>query len=84
MGGGIAGLQVADGLYIIPDWSEPVDTAATNIILTPGVAFGTGAHKAGPGTAGHSLVMCQPCYVSCHGSACSRTLSFPDSSNPAS
>lgn len=34
--------QVADGLYIIPDWSEPTDPSATNIILTPGVAFGTG------------------------------------------
>lgn len=37
-------VQVADGLYIIPDWSQPVDTSATNIILTPGVAFGTGEH----------------------------------------
>jgi hypothetical protein len=35
-------VQVTEGLWIIPDWSEPVDLSATNIILTPGVAFGTG------------------------------------------
>jgi ribosomal protein L11 methylase PrmA len=33
---------VAEGLYIVPEWSEPEDPAATNIFLTPGVAFGTG------------------------------------------
>ncbi|GIL41984.1 hypothetical protein Vafri_63 [Volvox africanus] len=37
-------LQVCKDLWIIPEWSEPVDLAATNIILQPGVAFGTGEH----------------------------------------
>ncbi|GIL74321.1 hypothetical protein Vretifemale_4374, partial [Volvox reticuliferus] len=37
-------LQVCDDLWIIPEWSEPVNPAATNIILQPGVAFGTGEH----------------------------------------
>lgn len=31
-------------VWIIPEWSEPVDPSAVNIILQPGVAFGTGAH----------------------------------------
>eukprot|EP00775_Hariotina_reticulata_P008826 gene8826-9005_t len=37
-------VQVAEGLYIVPEWSEPEDSTAINIILTPGVAFGTGEH----------------------------------------
>ncbi|KAG2426056.1 hypothetical protein HXX76_013246 [Chlamydomonas incerta] len=37
-------LQITDDLWIIPEWSEPQDLAATNIILQPGVAFGTGEH----------------------------------------
>ncbi|GLI70449.1 hypothetical protein VaNZ11_015364 [Volvox africanus] len=37
-------LRVCEDLWIIPEWSEPVDLAATNIILQPGVAFGTGEH----------------------------------------
>lgn len=36
-------LKVADGLYIIPEWSEPEDLNAINIRLQPGIAFGTGA-----------------------------------------
>jgi ribosomal protein L11 methylase PrmA len=35
-------LQIAEGLFIVPEWSEPIDPAALNIRLTPGVAFGTG------------------------------------------
>uniref|UniRef100_A0A383VKK8 ETFB lysine methyltransferase n=1 Tax=Tetradesmus obliquus TaxID=3088 RepID=A0A383VKK8_TETOB len=37
-------VQIAEGLYIVPEWSEPADPAALNIRLTPGVAFGTGEH----------------------------------------
>eukprot|EP00877_Chromochloris_zofingiensis_P010293 jgi/Chrzof1/5517/Cz16g06020.t1 len=37
-------LKVADGLYIIPEWSEPEDLNAINIRLQPGIAFGTGEH----------------------------------------
>ncbi|KAL4431501.1 hypothetical protein ABPG75_006757 [Micractinium tetrahymenae] len=36
--------QVAEGLWIVPVWSEPADPAATNILLEPGLAFGTGDH----------------------------------------
>jgi hypothetical protein len=35
-------LQINPQLYIVPTWSEPEDAAALNIILEPGVAFGTG------------------------------------------
>ena len=28
--------QVADGLWIVPVWSEPIDPSATNILLEPG------------------------------------------------
>ncbi len=31
-------------LWICPSWHEPVDAQACNIILDPGIAFGTGSH----------------------------------------
>lgn len=39
-------VQVAEKLYIVPEWSEPSDPEALNIRLTPGVAFGTGERSA--------------------------------------
>lgn len=36
--------QVAEGMWIVPIWSQPADPAATNIMLEPGLAFGTGDH----------------------------------------
>jgi ribosomal protein L11 methyltransferase len=39
-----APLQVAAGLWIVPSWCEPVDPAAINLALDPGLAFGTGSH----------------------------------------
>lgn len=35
---------VEDGLWIVPSWCEPPQPSATNIILEPGLAFGTGEH----------------------------------------
>ncbi|KAG2434485.1 hypothetical protein HYH02_012314 [Chlamydomonas schloesseri] len=37
-------LQITQDMWIIPEWSEPLDLTATNITLQPGVAFGTGEH----------------------------------------
>ena len=37
-------IQVSDNLWIVPSWREPVDPKAINIILDPGLAFGTGTH----------------------------------------
>ncbi|WOL15168.1 hypothetical protein Cni_G23949 [Canna indica] len=37
-------IEVAAGLWIVPKWREPPDLQATNIILDPGMAFGTGEH----------------------------------------
>lgn len=37
-------IQCADNLWIVPGWHEPPDPDATNIILDPGLAFGTGGH----------------------------------------
>ena len=37
-------IQCADDLWIVPGWHEPPDPDATNIILDPGLAFGTGGH----------------------------------------
>jgi ribosomal protein L11 methyltransferase len=37
-------LQVAPELWIVPSWSDPPDSRATNIRLDPGLAFGTGSH----------------------------------------
>nr|MDJ0833756.1 50S ribosomal protein L11 methyltransferase [Gammaproteobacteria bacterium] len=37
-------LQFGSNLWICPSWLEPPDPAACNIILDPGLAFGTGSH----------------------------------------
>jgi ribosomal protein L11 methyltransferase len=37
-------LQVAEDLWIVPSWHEPVDARALNIRIDPGLAFGTGSH----------------------------------------
>ena len=37
-------LRIADGLWVIPSWCEPVDPQAINLELDPGLAFGTGSH----------------------------------------
>ncbi|KAJ4754529.1 Ribosomal protein L11 methyltransferase [Rhynchospora pubera] len=36
--------KVIDGLWVVPTWTEPPDLQSTNIILDPGLAFGTGEH----------------------------------------
>ena len=35
---------INDSLWIVPSWHEAPDPAALNIILDPGLAFGTGSH----------------------------------------
>jgi ribosomal protein L11 methyltransferase len=37
-------LRISDRLWICPSWHTPPDPKAVNIILDPGMAFGTGAH----------------------------------------
>ena len=37
-------IQCTDDLWIVPEWCEAPDPDALNIILSPGVAFGTGGH----------------------------------------
>jgi ribosomal protein L11 methyltransferase len=37
-------LQVSDRLWIVPSWCGPPDPAAINVVLDPGLAFGTGGH----------------------------------------
>ncbi|KAF5730693.1 hypothetical protein HS088_TW19G00287 [Tripterygium wilfordii] len=37
-------INIIDGLWIVPEWMTPPDVQATNIILNPGLAFGTGDH----------------------------------------
>ncbi|MFT5609788.1 MAG: ribosomal protein L11 methyltransferase [Arenicella sp.] len=37
-------IQVGTKLWVCPSWCEPVDADARNIILDPGLAFGTGTH----------------------------------------
>jgi ribosomal protein L11 methyltransferase len=36
--------KIADTLWIVPSWHEPVDPDAINLELDPGLAFGTGSH----------------------------------------
>jgi ribosomal protein L11 methyltransferase len=37
-------IRISDRLWIVPSWHAPPDAAALNIILDPGLAFGTGSH----------------------------------------
>jgi ribosomal protein L11 methyltransferase len=37
-------VEISRGLWVIPSWCEPVDPSAINILLEPGMAFGTGDH----------------------------------------
>jgi ribosomal protein L11 methyltransferase len=37
-------IRVSDRLWIVPSWHESPDPAAINLILDPGMAFGTGSH----------------------------------------
>ena len=36
-------MQVAPKLWIIPSWAQIQDETAVNILMEPGMAFGTGA-----------------------------------------
>jgi ribosomal protein L11 methyltransferase len=37
-------IKISGRLWIVPTWHTPSDPAAINIILDPGLAFGTGSH----------------------------------------
>jgi len=37
-------IQISPRLWIIPTWHTPVDSTAINLVLDPGLAFGTGSH----------------------------------------
>ncbi|CAJ1978536.1 unnamed protein product [Sphenostylis stenocarpa] len=38
-------VQVTEGLWVVPQWCTPLDVQAINIIVNPGLAFGTGEHS---------------------------------------
>ncbi len=37
-------IQISARLWVVPTWHRPPDPAAINLILDPGLAFGTGSH----------------------------------------
>ena len=37
-------IRISPRVWIVPSWHAPPDPAAVNIVLDPGVAFGTGTH----------------------------------------
>ena len=37
-------IRISDRLWIVPSWHETPDPTAVNLILDPGMAFGTGSH----------------------------------------
>ena len=37
-------IQISSRLWIVPSWHQIPDTTAVNLILDPGLAFGTGSH----------------------------------------
>lgn len=38
-------IKLADNFWIIPKWQKVVDASATNLLINPGLAFGTGTHS---------------------------------------
>jgi ribosomal protein L11 methyltransferase len=39
-----APIRVAGGLWVVPSWCAPPEPGAVNLVLDPGLAFGTGSH----------------------------------------
>jgi ribosomal protein L11 methyltransferase len=39
-----APIRVSGRLWVVPTWHEPPDPGALNLVLDPGLAFGTGSH----------------------------------------
>ena len=37
-------VQISENLWVCPSWISPPDATATNLIIDPGLAFGTGTH----------------------------------------
>lgn len=37
-------IQISSRLWIVPSWHQPPDASAINLVLDPGLAFGTGSH----------------------------------------
>ncbi len=37
-------LRIAEGLWVVPSWCEPPQPQAVNLVIDPGLAFGTGDH----------------------------------------
>ena len=37
-------IRIAERMWIVPSWCDPVDATAINLALDPGLAFGTGSH----------------------------------------
>ncbi|KAK4439166.1 Ribosomal protein L11 methyltransferase [Sesamum alatum] len=37
-------VEITEGLWVVPEWRNPPDLQAINIVLNPGLAFGTGEH----------------------------------------
>jgi len=37
-------MHFGSGLWVVPSWLPPPDAQATNVVLDPGMAFGTGTH----------------------------------------
>lgn len=39
-----APLQISESFWVVPSFAQPPDAAATNLIIDPGLAFGSGTH----------------------------------------
>lgn len=39
-----APIELAERIWVVPSWCEPIDRTALNVSLDPGLAFGTGSH----------------------------------------
>jgi len=37
-------IHVSERLWVVPSWCDPVEPSALNLIIDPGLAFGTGSH----------------------------------------
>jgi ribosomal protein L11 methyltransferase len=41
---GFSPIRVSNRLWVVPSWHDPPDPGAINLVLDPGLAFGTGSH----------------------------------------
>ena len=69
-------LRIGKRLWIVPTWHAPPDPGALNLVLDPGVAFGTGSHpstRSGLARMLATVIVASALSASCASATCSAT-----------